>query len=176
MVIFHDEKTGRLISMPKMGAETNAKWHSLRSKRGHPEANVAFGGAEQNEFRVVLRRTAFNALVFSAVPIVQLPRSTRRFRLRRYKGNNDERLKLVEGNCFRAFDIHTATERYQRRITLLRHQKAGPRFRSMVVSENQQSSWRNVLARLADLTDRQYSSLGGNKDRIRRHREDMQAA
>lgn len=176
MVIFHDEEIGRLISMPKMGAETNAKWHSLRSKRGHLDAHEAFDGTDQNEFRVVPCRTAFNRRVFSAVPMVWLGGSTRRFQLRRHNGNNHEHLNLVEGNCLRAFDIHTATERCQRRITPLQYEEGGLPFRSMVVFDNQQSSRRNILARLADVSGRQNFSLGGNKDRIRRRHEDMLAA
>ena len=39
---------------------------------------------------------------------------------------------------------------------------------SVVIFEDQQQIGRNVLARLTDVSDRQYSSLGGNRDRIRR--------
>ncbi|MDE0105697.1 MAG: hypothetical protein OXN89_25240 [Bryobacterales bacterium] len=114
-MIFNDDEIGRLIKMPKMGADANAKWPTLRSKRGHVEAHATFGGTDQNEFRVVLRRSTFNPLAFSAVLMVRVPDSTRWFRLRRYNGNNHEHFNLVEGNRFRAFHIHTATERYQRR-------------------------------------------------------------
>ena len=53
-------------------------------------------------------------------------------------------------------------------ISLLQYEKWGLPFRSLAVFEDQQQIGRNVLARLTDVCDRQYSSLGGNKDRIRR--------
>ena len=61
-------------------------------------------------------------------------------------------------------------------ITLLQYEKWGFSFRSLVIFEDQQQIGRNVLARLTDVSDRQYSSLGGNKDRIRRFLADGHAA
>ena len=104
-----------MINVRKMRPEANLRWPSLRLKRGHAEARATFHGTDQNEFRVVLRRSAFNALAFSAVLMVRVPGSTRWFRLRRYNGNNHIHFNLLEGNRFRSFHIHTATERYQRR-------------------------------------------------------------
>lgn len=54
------------------------------------------------------------------------------------------------------------------RLTLLQYEKWGLPFRSLVIFEDQQQIGRNVLARLTDVSDRQDSSLSGNKDRIRR--------
>ena len=45
-----------------------------------------------------------------------------------------------------------------------------------MIFEDQQQIGRNVLARLTDVAGRQYSSLGGNKDRIRRFLADGHAA
>lgn len=53
-------------------------------------------------------------------------------------------------------------------MTLLQYEKWGLPFRSLAIFEDQRQIGRNVLARLTDVCDRQYSSLGGNKDRIRR--------
>lgn len=53
-------------------------------------------------------------------------------------------------------------------IALLQYEKWGLPFRSLAVFEDQQAIGRNVLARLTDVCDRQYSSLGGNRDRIGR--------
>ncbi|MCY4574000.1 MAG: DUF1828 domain-containing protein [Gemmatimonadetes bacterium] len=61
-------------------------------------------------------------------------------------------------------------------ITLLQYEKWGLPFRSLVIFEDQQQIGRNVLARLTDVSDRQYSSLGGNKNRIRRFLADGHAA
>ncbi|MDE0105696.1 MAG: DUF1828 domain-containing protein [Bryobacterales bacterium] len=87
----------------------------------------------------------------------------------------DCRIELSERPLF-VFGLASDLRTRDTTITLLQYEKWGLPFRSMVVFENQQSIGRNVLARLTDVTDRQYSSLGGNKDRIRRHLEDMQAA
>ena len=51
-------------------------------------------------------------------------------------------------------------------IALLQYEKWGLPLRSLAVFENQQNIGRNVLARLTDVCDRQYSSLGGNRNRI----------
>ena len=53
-------------------------------------------------------------------------------------------------------------------ISLLQYEKWGLLFRSLAVFEDQQDIGRNVLARLTDVCDRQFSSLGANRDRIRR--------
>ena len=54
-------------------------------------------------------------------------------------------------------------------ISLLHYEKWELGVRSLVVFENQEAIGGRVLARLTDVADRQYSSLAGNKDRIRRH-------
>ncbi|MCY3809558.1 MAG: hypothetical protein OXG58_09090 [Gemmatimonadetes bacterium] len=61
-------------------------------------------------------------------------------------------------------------------ITLLQYEKWGLPFRSLVIFEDQRQIGRNALARLTDVCDRQYSSLGGNEDRIRRFLADGGAA
>lgn len=86
----------------------------------------------------------------------------------------DSRIEFSDHPLF-VFGLASDLRTRNTTITLLQYEKWGLPFRSMVVFENQQSIGRNVLARITDVTDRQYSSLGGNKDRIRRHIEDMQA-
>ena len=61
-------------------------------------------------------------------------------------------------------------------ISLLQYEKWGLPFRSLAVFEDQQTIGRNVLARFTDVADRQYSSLGGNHERIRRYFETVMAA
>ena len=56
-------------------------------------------------------------------------------------------------------------------IALLQYEKWGLPLRSLAVFEDQQTIGRNVLARLTDVCDRQYSSFGGNRHRIVRFLE-----
>ena len=53
-------------------------------------------------------------------------------------------------------------------VTLLRYEKWGRPFRSLVIFEDLTQIGRRVLARLTNVCDRQYSSLGGNRERIHR--------
>ena len=54
-------------------------------------------------------------------------------------------------------------------ISMLKFEKWGIPFRSMAIFEDQETVNRKVLARFSDVCDKQFSSLGANKDRIERH-------
>ena len=54
-------------------------------------------------------------------------------------------------------------------ISMLQFEKWGIPFRSMTIFEDQETVNRKVLARFSDVCDKQFSSLGVNKDRIKRH-------
>ena len=112
MVIFDDGQIAELIEMEKVGVGKRHGLPPLREKRGHVEAQAELTG-DGFEFRIVLRRSSRNVLAFSAILMVKVPKSSQWFRLRRYNGNNHEHRNLIEGNRFRDFHIHTATERYQ---------------------------------------------------------------
>jgi hypothetical protein len=54
-------------------------------------------------------------------------------------------------------------------ITLLQFEKWGLTFRTMAIFEDQEQINRKVLARFSDVSEKQFSSLGVNRDRIKRY-------
>lgn len=85
-----------------------------RSREGHDRADLDVEGEEGHLFAVKLRRSQVNPKDFSIILCVEEPNSNVTFRLRRYNGIHFHRNK-IEKERFRAFHIHTATERYQER-------------------------------------------------------------
>ena len=58
-------------------------------------------------------------------------------------------------------------------ITLLQFEKWGLTFRAMAIFEDQEEINRKVLARFSDVSEKQFSSLGVNRERIKRYIEEV---
>jgi hypothetical protein len=60
-------------------------------------------------------------------------------------------------------------------ITLLQFEKWGLNFRSVAIFEDQEQVNRKVLARFSDVCEKQFSSLGSNRERIKRYIDETMA-
>ena len=58
-------------------------------------------------------------------------------------------------------------------ISLLQFERWGISFRSLAIFEDQEQINRKVLARFSDVSEKQYSSLGANRERIKKYLNEM---
>ena len=73
------------------------------------------------------------------------------------------------------FALPADTKTRDATITLLQFERWGLDFRSVSIFENQEEINRKVLARYSDVSDKQYSNLTANRDRISRFLNDVLA-
>lgn len=110
--VFSDQEIADLVAARKVLSTGWRRRLVLRPKRGHDEAELTVA-AQGFDFRVFLRRSQFNPLLFSCVLGV-MPRSTYTlFRLRRYNGPHGDHTNVIERTRVSGTHIHIATERYQ---------------------------------------------------------------
>lgn len=110
VALYSDDEIVCLLEEPKRLPKDWRARVQLRSKRGHEERSIDVTGETGN---LILRRNIVNTLGFSVILAVQVPQSSKRFRLRRNNGKSHEHTNHIEGNTFYDYHIHMATERYQ---------------------------------------------------------------
>lgn len=110
---YSDEEIATLLRERKRlgrGWRTQAQ---LREKRGQVERQLELSGADGTTFRLIVRRSESDPTDFSAILAVDDQRLDRLFILRRCDGPSHRHRNAIEGDSFRDFHIHEATERYQ---------------------------------------------------------------
>lgn len=112
--IFSDQDIQRLIKEKKPLPKDYKVKIQVRPKRGHKERELDIEGEDGNDFRLILRQSTINPLDFSIILIYRPPQSNILFRLRRYNGKSHEHTNPIEGGMFYDYQIHQATERYQK--------------------------------------------------------------
>jgi hypothetical protein len=105
----------------------------------HRRSELKVIGTENDVFIIHIRASNLNPFDFSAILGYEQPAGKGLFVLRRYNGRSHAHTNRIEGNHFRDFHIHFASERYQLRG-----------FREEAYAE---------------VTDR-YSDIGGVLDRL----------
>jgi hypothetical protein len=85
----------------------------LKSVDAHKRSELRVMGTNNSEFYILVRQARANLLNFSLILRYSMIETTGVFILRRYNGKSHEHTNKLEGNRFRDFHIHFATERYQ---------------------------------------------------------------
>lgn len=112
-VRYTDKEIRALVKEPKQIGENVFAPINWLEREGHKRADINVEGDNGNIFAVKMRKSLINPIDFSVILGVNVPKTNVLFRLRRYNGKHWHRNK-IEGERFRDFHIHTATERYQR--------------------------------------------------------------
>jgi len=115
---FSDNEIDTLIAAPKhLPTDYRRRLSNPRARAysaQHEEAQLEVSLETDETFRIILRKSRINPLDFSVI-LGYMPRERLKiFRLRRYNGfYANQHTNKLEGNSFRGFHIHYATERYQ---------------------------------------------------------------
>jgi hypothetical protein len=113
LLLLADQEIEALIAEPKKMKCSPGDLLDLKSAQGHVGKTVDIDGADEHRFKLIIRRSNFNVLDFSAILGFVLPNNVV-FRLRRYNGKSHQHRNSIEGTApFYDFHIHYATTRYQ---------------------------------------------------------------
>ncbi len=111
--ILSDTEIMQLLKEPKPLADDFRSKIQVRPKTGHKERELDIKGINGNDFRLIVRQSAYNPLDFSVILVYRPSNSNQLFRLWRCNGKSHEHTNTIELDKFYDFHIHQATERYQ---------------------------------------------------------------
>lgn len=120
---YRQNQIDALMREPKVPLLGECRSPRLLPKGPHRQATLPLQGADGNRFALVIRSHLrepgnFSVIVAVRTSCAALGRAgiatPEVFRLCRYNGNSHAHANLIEGDTFRDFHIHRATERYQR--------------------------------------------------------------
>jgi hypothetical protein len=111
--IFSDQDISRMFQERKPLPADYRTRIQTRPKWGHKERELDIKGADEGDYRLILRQSISNPLDFSIILAYRPPKSNQLFRLQRCNGKSHEHTNPIEGETFYDFHIHQATERYQ---------------------------------------------------------------
>lgn len=114
-LLYSDAEIAALLRERKPLSEDWQARMRRREKRGQIEHRLDIAGVDSTPFSLIIRRSEHDRADFSAILGVRTMALERLFILRRCDGRSHRHRNAIEGDRFRDFHIHTATERYQRR-------------------------------------------------------------
>lgn len=114
-LLYSDAEIAALLRERKPLSDDWQARMTRREKRGQIEHRLDIAGVDSTPFSLIIRRSEHDRADFSAILGVRTMALERLFILRRCDGRSHRHRNAIEGDRFRDFHIHTATERYQRR-------------------------------------------------------------
>ena len=116
MIRLTDDVIEVLIDEPKplpSGYRETLIGKKMKKEDLHKRSELPITGTQDSVFHIKVRQSTINPLNFSVILAYEFKETTGLFLLRRYNGKSHEHTNKIEGNRFRDFHIHYATERYQ---------------------------------------------------------------
>ncbi|MBL8153458.1 MAG: hypothetical protein JNM70_04675 [Anaerolineae bacterium] len=115
MAVLTDAAIESLIRQPKLLLDEYRDillkdWKDVGS---HRRSELKVSGTENDVFIIYIRASNLNLFDFSAILGYEQSAGKGLFLLRRYNGRSHAHTNRIEGNHFRDFHIHFASERYQ---------------------------------------------------------------
>jgi hypothetical protein len=115
MLILSDSEVYALIIEAKAIPDGLCPLTRQIERNHHRRREFEVTGGAGSSFVLSTRQSTLNTLDFSVILGYKMPGINTIFRLRRYNGKSHYHTNAIEGNGFRDFHKHTATERYQKR-------------------------------------------------------------